>query len=226
MKDDNLHTNPADAEFDAHCRSLLQGRTVAAPDPQAAMFASETTAGSGRGLFYAGGAILLVAGAIWWAALPPDQDLPNALGSPVIESEVESTTPALEEQMLPASRLDDAVADEVPVPAAEPVVEKVESADSRGEVDVQERSLAASAPEPDETRGESETVDVPVVEPASTGMDAPPESETGGAALASPIEKAGPEVPDVAVPEEKTEPTEGKPRLTLPLTMPSGGGQR
>ena len=230
MKDKDLYQPSAEADFDARCRSLLEDRAVAAPGPRADLFAAASAnAGTAR-LWYGGAAALLIAGAFLWFSWPMEepmvpealpelmnQEIPEAIGEGVVDRE-DMDDLSLESESHP---VDEPVATRDAAPAD---VRNMEQSGLTMEVD-------AVAPEVSDGGGTGVTVASPMVtspdedQVASEKMSLEPLQEDAV------TEEAVSELADAA-PPSNPEPSntegasESKPRLTLPLTLPSGGGQR
>lgn len=230
MKDNDLHTSSVEADFDARCRSLLEDRAVAAPGPRADLFAAASAKAGTARLWYAGAAALLIAGTFLWSALPTeepsvpgalpelmDQEIPEAIGDgvmgPVVDSEG-SDDLSLESE---ANPVDEPVATRDADPAE---LRSMEQSDISMEVGVvapevfgsggAAASAMATSPDEDEVVREK-MYEETLQEEAGTEE-----------AVSEPADAA----PANTEPANTEEASEGKPRLTLPLTLPSGGGQR
>ena len=230
MKDNDLHPSSAEADFDERCRSLLEDRAVAAPGPRADLFAAASTnAGTAR-LWYGGAAALLIAGAFLWFSWPMEepmvpealpelmnQEIPEAIGEGVVDRE-DMDDLSLESESHP---VDEPVATRDAAPAD---VRNMEQSDLTMEVD-------AVAPELSDGGGTGVTVASPMVtspdedQVASEKMSLEPlqEDAVTEEAVSEPADAAPPSNPE---PSNTEGASESKPRLTLPLTLPSGGGQR
>ena len=230
MKDKDLYQPSAEADFDARCRSLLEDRAVAAPGPRADLFAAASAnAGTAR-LWYGGAAALLIAGAFLWFSWPMEepmvpealpelmnQEIPEAIGEGVVDRE-DMDDLSLESESHP---VDEPVATRDAAPAD---VQNMEQSDLTMEVD-------AVAPEVSDGGGTGVTVASPMVtspdedQVASEKMSLEPlqEDAVTEEAVSEPADAAPPSNPE---PSNTEGASESKPRLTLPLTLPSGGGQR
>ena len=206
-----------DAAFDEKVRSVLQDRVVEAPAPAPHLFA-ETDAGPMARRSLLAAAVVLTAAATWF--LSPEgtegtdtepTELP-ALEAPAERVELESPV----KQTVEPQDISVEVATEWNgAPAIEEVVEVVEVVEAEVVEPLNRPEAPAEVAEveevgPPESQPAAEIEDTPVVAPVS---EAPAQEEVPSAAP-SDLES----VPETA-PESPAAPT-----LTLPLTLPSGGG--
>lgn len=211
MMDKDLHTPSAEAEFDQRCRTLLEGRSVAAPAPRADLFADAPAAGMSRKWAVAAG-VALVATGLWWfsgeeAAGPLDF-------APVMKT--------------PAPEVQEAVTPDAPFLAPQPV------APAPGEEpasSIEPSSAIAEAPV--EAIREPRVEDAPVPAPTTADEAGPVQgipTATEADATVEEVESMDVTPEEVAPsPEDAVDPAlenEGRPTLKLPLTLPSGGGHR
>jgi len=243
MRDNDIQYASADAEFDARCKALLEGRAVTPPAPRETLFATAATATSNGKVnmrWASAIALALIAGAALWTfqdtAVPSEATPVNAAPQPSDAAEAEGATsnpePAV---MAPISDSEEAEQESEEVNANQEDLSSVATAvttpvdpapqpakgisEPRQEVLISEAGAEAGQdiPVSEGPEGEpAEQAPVVVASPENTG-EAPekeaPESASSGA----------PAVP-ASAPEEAPEATQ--PRLKLPLTLPSGGGQR
>ena len=233
MKDKDLYQPSAEADFDARCRSLLEDRAVPAPEPRADLFAAASSGMGAARLRYGGAAVLLLAGAFLWSAWPTeepsvpralpelmDQEIPEAIGDGVIGPLVDPE--GMDDMSLgsEANPVDEPVATRDAAPAE---LRNMEQSDISMGVDV-------VAPEVSKGGGAGVTAASPMA--TSSDEDAEIREKMSEEALQEEAvsEEAVSEPADAAPantePSNMEEASEGKPRLTLPLTLPSGGGQR
>ena len=202
-----------DAAFDEKVRSVLQDRVVEAPTPAPHLFAEAAGGPMARRSLLAA-AVMLTAVATWFLspkgteATGPEPTEAPALEAPAERVELESVEQTAEPQDAPV----EVATEGEEAPAVEEVVEAVE-------VEVVE---PVSRPEALTEVAEVAEVEVPEPQPAAEVEDTPVVAPVSGA-------PAQEEVPSVApshlesVPETTPE-SPAAPTLTLPLTLPSGGG--
>lgn len=217
-----------DAAFDAQCRDLLQGRIEVAPDPADDLFANaEATRSRGRRIGVAAVALL---GAAAWGISQYSTDEPvtepvDLAAEPVVPRSTDEVTDWMSQ---PASDAIPAEADH-PVPASPPKAVPTTSSDalppateSAVEVAVSNPAIVEDAPDTESSPSSAAVKVQPPVE-AEDGAITAPESE-----VLLDSEESGQPVEQPVAPEgEEEAPGEVKPTaptLTLPLTLPAGGG--
>ena len=221
--DDMSNRNPKDAQdaaFDARCREVLEGRSVDAPAPSESLFATAKPAGNNA--IRIAVLALVFAGVAAWGGYRSDAPAPSSEQAPALEIEAPSgitdvsTPDATPVELKPAASEATALPP-APEVGSEPVVSSSPSGLSNepGVMPSAERlgrgaSEASNAQpnatsEPKVTREAIE--DVPV-----NSVEMPMDIQ---------------EVSEPHSPEEQEAPGEEAkkaPTLTLPLTLPSGGG--
>lgn len=118
MKENDIHTDWTDADFDARCKALLENRSIAAPKPRADMFASDARKW-GRWV----AAVLLLSAGVGVAVTYDGVDQQNPAAMPANEGQVLTDSPAGETLL----RTEEAAASNV----ALPVEDQPEVADSQ-----------------------------------------------------------------------------------------------
>ena len=205
-----------DAAFDEKVRSVLQDRVVEAPAPASHLFAEAAVGPMARRSLLAA-AVVLTAAVTWFLspegteATGPEPAEAPAFKAPAERVDLEPVEQTVEPQGVSVEV--DTEGEEAP--AVEEVVEVVEVVEAeivepvnRPEVPAEVAEVEeVEAPEPQPA---AEIEDTPVVAPVSEA----PASEEVRPAAPSDLES----VPETA-PESPAAPT-----LTLPLTLPSGGG--
>lgn len=234
MKEHDHTSDSIDAAFDAHCKAVLEGRSIAAPAPSEALFAASGTTGSH--VYRAVGVVaLLVCAGGWWMLSPTaveDNVQPSALEM-APSSDVLEATPVSDahDPLLTAPEEGFSQAADAGLPNGSL------SAGGQGDVALAAPSLSeaqagASGPEPEaavgslisavppsgaSTEASSGAVATPVAEPVLEA-EAMMEDES---TKPEPSQEIGPEpIPEASRPDDG----EGRPVLTLPLTLPAGGG--
>ena len=222
MKDTPQDPQSFDDAFDARCRDVLSQRSVPAPP-----FVPPATPamGTGKKVILAAGAVaLLAAGSFLWTAdEPAPVPAPASIEAPVNSAPVETThenptdvapivveTPAAQETAEHEVAVKEATTSTEPAPdAAQPVTEPAEAVESTPVVVEPQPATAVEV-------NESETLEVTseVMEgEASDEVVTEPSLETPVEEVAAPAEENA-QQPD----------TEEAPVLTLPITLPAGGG--
>ena len=206
-----------DAAFDEKVRSVLQDRVVEAPAPAPHLFAEAAVGPMARRSLLAA-AVVLTAAATWnlspegTEATGPEPTEAPAFKAPAERVEVESP---VEQTVEPQGVSVEVDTEGEEAPAVEEVVEVVEVVEAEIVEPVNRPEVPAEVAEVEEVevpepQSAAEIEDTPVVAPVS---EAPASEEVPSAAPSDPES-----VPDTA-PESPAAPT-----LTLPLTLPSGGG--
>lgn len=226
MKDTPQDPQSFDDAFDARCRDVLSQRSVPAPP-----FVPPATPamGTGKKVILAAGAVaLLAAGSFLWTAdESAPVSAPASIEAPVDSAPVESTqenpidvdpvvvqAPAAQETAVQEVAIGEATTSTEPAPnAAQPVTEPAEAVESTPVVVEVQPATAADV-------DESETPEVtPEVTPqvmeaeASDEVGIEPNAETPVEEVTTPAEENA-QQPDA----------EKAPVLTLPITLPAGGG--
>ena len=215
--------NPKDAQdaaFDARCRAALEGRAVDAPVPSESLFAAAEPAGN-NGIRIAALA-LVIAGTAAWGVYRSDAPDSISEEAPVTEAEVPSEITGVSTPDAAAVELEPIASETAAVPPApgaepEPVASSSPSGSSNepGVMPAAER-VGVSASEASSTRPTA------AMEPEVTPKDiedAPVNS------VEAPVDVQEVSEPHSPVEEEAPgEEADKAPTLTLPLTLPSGGG--
>lgn len=248
MMEKELHTTSADADFDARCRVLLEGRTTPAPAPRADLFnqvPSRMTWGR-RGMVAA--VVLASAGLWWWSgegmdASPeaqPSLEMPaSATTSPAgpaalqggheVMAPVPVSADEEQESVMPVESAPDVAARNTPVTPVTLVGTAESAIPDRGssrQEDLRAEPVNGSA----EAEVQMADMDGSGAVGALHTEDAilpGPAPIQDGALPATEIQVTTPGLPDGAPAEEPKAPeASDKPTLKLPLTLPSGGGHR
>lgn len=225
MKDTPQDPQSFDDAFDARCRDVLSQRSVPAPPfvPPAA-----PAMGTGKKVILAAGAVaLLAAGSFLWTA---DESAPVpapvTTGAPVNSAPVETIhenpadvapvvveTPATQETAMHEVAVEEVTTSAEPAPdAAKPATEPAEAIEPTPDVVEVQSATAADDVDVDE----AEMPEVPQKDmeaEASDEVRAEPNAETPVEEVTAPAEENA-QQPDV----------EETPVLTLPITLPAGGG--
>ena len=222
MKDTPQDPQSFDDAFDARCRDVLSQRSVPAPPfvPPAA-----PAMGTGKKVILAAGAVaLLAAGSFLWTAdEPAPVPAPASIEAPVNSAPVETThenptdvapivveTPAAQETAEHEVAVKEAATSPEPAPeAAKPVTEPTEDIES---TPVVVESQSATAVEVNDSETPEVTPEAMEAE-ASDEVRAEPNAETPVEEVTTPAEENA-QQPDA----------EKAPVLTLPITLPVGGG--
>ena len=209
MKDTPQDPQSFDDAFDARCRDVLSQRSVPAPPfvPPAA-----PAMGTGKKVILAAGAVaLLAAGSyLWTADESAPVPAPVSTEAPVNPAPVE--TPATQETAVQEVAIEEVTtsaepAPEAPMPATEPA-EAIESTPVMVEV----QPATATAADVDESETPEVTPEV-MEEEAFDEVGTEPNAEPPVEEVTAPAEENA-QQPD----------TEEVPVLTLPITLPAGGG--
>ena len=222
MKDTPQDPQSFDDAFDARCRDVLSQRSVPAPPfvPPAA-----PAMGTGKKVILAAGAVALLATGSFLLTVDESAPVlaPASIEAPVNPVPVESThdsptgvapvvveTPAAQEAAVQEVAVEGAMTSAAPAPeAANPVAESAEAIESTPVVVEPQPATAVEV-------NESETLEVTseVMEgEASDEVVTEPSLETPVEEVAAPAEENA-QQPDA----------EEAPVLTLPITLPAGGG--
>ena len=231
MKENDFDMTQTDADFDARCHALLAEKEVAAPPPGDGLFAQPFPAWKRWGM--AGGAALLLATG---AALMRNggeeaastYDGLDASGTMELREVLEVSDAA--PSNLPVTE-NEVTLEEAAMPTPE-IVEAPEVATSEAAPNVvREAPVAATASEePALTQGRP-NIEAVAVEEVQIGRPSPTSdaasTSTEPPAVTDPVvvPAASGAQPGAEKAEEEAVPADPKPRLTLPLTLPSGGGQ-
>lgn len=231
MKENDFNMTQTDADFDARCHALLAEKKVAAPPPGDGLFAQPFPAWKRWGMTV-GAALLLAVAAAWMsnigeeAASAPDEvqtsetmELREVLD---VSDNAASTEPvtgnevAVEEASMPTIENVEAPEDIVPT-AAPNVVREAPSASTAFE----EPTLTQGGSNIETASAEEARPDGPIATSDAEAATTAPQSVPDPVVLPaeSVAQPSSEEAKEEAVPEES------KPRLTLPLTLPAGGGQ-
>lgn len=242
MKENDLHMMSRDAEFDARCRSLLEGREVTPPPLRPGIIAEASPVWN-RTRTMAAGVLVLVAAAWWFSGA--DGAAVDSGDAPAQSAPADNPPPGAS-TALPTTGAETVDADP---PSESPIQEGVESmpeaavgvspatpatpaaGDAEHTTAAQEERAAVAPAEAAGPAGSEEVVEQP--------LDRIPEDADGPLAPEAAVGTADEAVEAEAVPEppaEKNE-VEGEeggsephapdaPKIRLPLTLPSGGGQR
>lgn len=212
--------NPKDAQdaaFDARCRSALEGRAVDAPAPAESLFAAAEPTGNKAARLAV--MALAFAGVAAWGVYRSDVPAPAIEEGPVTEveapQEVTGTSPA---ESGPAQS--EAVMPEAVASSSAPETEAAELEVTPGPA---ESNAPAAMPVVEPEVAPAEVVHVsaaPVSEPEAPLETTDPVSPQDVPAESTDIEEPASNDP-VPAPSEAPKNT---PTLTLPLTLPSGGG--
>lgn len=203
-----------DAAFDEKVRSVLQDRVVEAPAPAPHLFAEAAVGPMARRSLLAA-AVVLTAAATWFLspegteATGPEPVEAPALEAPAKRVELE---PPVEQVVEPQDAPAEVATEGEEAPVVEEVVEAVEA----------EIIEPVSRPEVPAEVAEVEEVEAPEPQPAAEIEDTPvvaPVSETSAPEEVPTVAPSDLESVPETVPESPAAPT-----LTLPLTLPSGGG--
>ena len=224
MKDTPQDPQSFDDVFDARCRDVLSQRSV--PAPPFVPPASPAT-GTGKKVILAAGAVALLATGsfLWTVDESAPVPTPVSTEAPVNPAPVETTlevpndeapvvveTPAAQETVVEVVAIEEATTSAEPAPdAAKPVTESAEAIESTPLVAEPQSGAAV-----DLNLNESETPEV-----TSEVM----EGEASDEVVAEPILES--RVVEVTAPAEENaqQPdAEEAPVLTLPITLPAGGG--
>ena len=211
MKDTPQDPQSFDDAFDARCRDVLSQRSVPAPPfvPPAA-----PAMGTVKKVIFAAGAVALLATGsfLWTADESAPVPAPASTEAPVNPTSVDVVMPAAQETAVQEADVEEATTSAEPTPdAVKPVTEFVEAIES---IPVEVESQSAADVDMDLT--ESETPEV-----TSEVMEGEASDEAGTEPA------AGTPVEEVTTPAEKNaqQPdADEAPVLTLPITLPAGGG--
>ena len=212
--------NPKDAQdaaFDARCRAALEGRAVDAPAPAESLFAAAEPTGNKAARLAV--MALAFAGVAAWGVYRSDVPAPAIEEGAVTEVEAP-------QKVTDASPTDAvSVQADAPVPEAAgiPATPEVEAATSEGAAVAAESNAPAAMPVVEPEVAPAEVVHVsatPVSEPEAPLETTDPVSPQDVPAESTDIEEP---VSNDPVPAPSKAP-ENTPTLTLPLTLPSGGG--
>lgn len=224
MKDTPQDPQSFDDAFDARCRDVLSQRSVPAPPfvPPAA-----PAMGTGKKVILAAGAVaLLAAGSFLWTAdESAPVSAPASIEAPVSPAPVETTheiptdvapvvveTPAAQETAVQEVAVAETATSTEPAPdAAKPVTESGEAIEPTPIV-VEPQPAAAVDADVDESETPEVTPEVMEGE-ASDEVVTEPKTETPVDQVTAPAEE------NVQQPD-----AEEAPVLTLPITLPAGGG--
>ena len=209
MKDIPQDPQSFDDAFDARCRDVLSQRTVPAPPfvPPAA-----PAMGTGKKVILAAGAVALLAAGrfLWTVDDPAPVPAPASIEAPVNPAPVE--TPAAQETAVQEVAVEDPTTSADPTPNDAKSVTKPAEAIEPTLVVVEAQSPAAAAVDLDESETPEVTPEVMEAE-ASDEAGTEPNGETPVEEVTAPAEENA-QQPDV----------EKAPVLTLPITLPAGGG--
>ena len=245
MKENNFNTNMTEADFDARCRTLLEASTAVAPEPRADLFADAAPKGAGmRGAKWGAAAIVMV-GVLSWLVMAnqdgepthPSQGTEREANNEAQDAAVDVAVmepAAIESKEEAAVNTVQGVTDVDVATSAIPASATTVSAATVREVSIEPQPLSADA-EPrglgSEQAGEASMVTEASAIPLETQTSEEAAAAHGPSEVNTedvlPPGSSNPAVQEL--PEEEAVPAEtpaNGPKLTLPLTLPSGGGQR
>ena len=205
-----------DAAFDEKIRSVLQDRVVEAPAPAPHLFAEAAVGPMARRSLLAA-AVVLTAAATWFLspegteATGPEPAEAPALEAPAERVELEPVEQTVQPQDVPV----EVATEGEEAPAVEEVVEVVEAVEAEVVEPVNRPEALTEVAEVEEVEASepqsaAEIEDTPVVAPMSE-TSAPEEVPSVAPSDLESVPETAPESPSA-------------PTLTLPLTLPSGGG--
>ena len=224
MKDTPQDLQSFDDAFDAHCRDVLSQRSV--PAPPFVPLAAPTMGTGKKVILAAGAAALLAAGSFLWTAdesapVPPPvsteapvnpASVETLLDVPADVTPVDAETPVAQEAVVEVVAIEETTTSSDPAPtAAKPLTESAEAIESTPimavpqsaasmETDVNDLGTLEAAPEAVEVKATHE-------------VGTEPNGETPVEDAIAPAQKNA-QQPDA----------EKAPVLTLPITLPAGGG--
>lgn len=245
MKENNSNTTMTEADFDARCRSMLEASTAVAPEPRADLFADSAPKGADlRGAKWGGVALVLV-GALAWVTLSSrdgEAILPGqgAEREAVIEAQgtelenVAMESASVEAVQEAATTAEQDVSEVGSALTSTPIPSKTSKADPSGDVPSEPQAQATEATGQPSAVEQASTASVEAGSssiPAEPVISEEPVPAVGASASnpvdALPVETAAPAAEELPAAEDVPAETPANgPKLTLPLTLPSGGGQR
>lgn len=230
MKENNFNNIMTDADFDARCRSMLQASEAVAPEPRADLFADAAPQGAALRWVKWGAAAIIVAGTAMW--------MTTSDSSPAAASPVEALQPAAElEAPVSGASVSEATLMAAPTEQASAEAAAPEADGAMASPTVESPSFSVAST-PDVSAAPATVTETQVTPSTSSNAVADRSEPAAPAAVedmeamgqeanAYPAEKALPTVEPIpetqAIPEDAPE---ASPKLTLPLTLPTGGGQR
>ena len=236
MKENDIHTEWSDADFDARCKALLENRSIAAPKPRADIFAPDARKW-GR---LVAAALLLSAGvgiAITYDA--GEQTAPSAIQEEAAEAPAESVSEqnislpeesAVPNVAQPLEDPSDVVDYQEGGPGAEDVTSSFENAESSGtQLRESEAGLTVTdaevSLESSDDQGASVQqqglIEVEPLEVTAQPTNGVEEESEPNSSLPSAVNST-----ESSEMEDKSEPDADTPVLKLPLTVKPGGGHR
>lgn len=238
MKENDIHTEWTDADFDARCKTLLENRTAIAPKPRADMFASDArkwgrwvaaalllSVGAGAAVLYDAeyqtAPSTLPAEAI---EVPADTRVEEAISSPEEIAASKTALPAENQPDVAEPQAETAWAEDVTSPSPNEieessVVQPRENAEAHPAVESGESvevTVEQELPVEGHALMESETEEVTVEATEAVEQETPPNASV-------PSDVNATESNEI---EDESESEAEGPTLKLPLTVKPGGGHR